>query len=132
VLVYLVTAADWRQMRSYNQVLATLNQAVKAGVTDSRIFNQRAWLLATCSQAGLRDGKQAIQDATTACNLAEWKTPALIDTLAASCAEAGDFDSAVKWETQFLQTPGLPPQIQTNAQNRLSLYQDHQPYHLDN
>jgi tetratricopeptide (TPR) repeat protein len=131
VLVYLVTAGDWRRMRHYDKVLSTLNQAVTAGINDARVFNQLAWLLATCSEADLRDGKQAVQDATSACNLTRWQSPPMIDTLAAACAEAGDFDSAVKWENQALQTPAPSSAIQNDRLNRLSLYEAHQAFHLD-
>jgi tetratricopeptide (TPR) repeat protein len=130
-LVYLVTAGDWRQMGHYDQVLSTLNQAVKDGINDARVFNQLAWLLATCSQADLRDGKQAVRDATTACNLTRWQNPPMIDTLAAACAEAGDFDSAVKWENQVLQTPAPSSGIQNGRLSRLSLYEGHQAFHAD-
>jgi hypothetical protein len=63
--------------------------------------------------------------------LSQWQKPAMIDVLAAACAEAGDFDSAVKWESQFLQTPGLSLRVRNEARNRLSLYEAHQPYHAD-
>jgi hypothetical protein len=38
-----------------------------------------------------------MQDAKVACKLTNWKDATVIDTLAAACAELGDFDSAVRY-----------------------------------
>jgi len=92
-------------------------------------YNNLAWILATCPEASLRDGKKAVESATKACELSGWKNPNYIDTLAAACAEAGDFDNAVKWETQFLQTPNLSADDAADAKTHLALYQAHQPFH---
>ena len=64
-----------------------------------------------------------------ACTLTQWKIPGIIDTLAAANAEAGNFDEAVKRETQYL-TFSLPAKDRsTEARQRpLSLYEQKQPY----
>ena len=91
--------------------------------------NSLAWTLATCPQPRLRDGKRAVAEATKACELSGWKDPADWDTLAAAAAEAGDFSTAVKWQTKCLESPTLPPSEKPGAQARLALYQAHKPYH---
>ena len=77
--------------------------------------------------AKFRDGKKALESATKACELSEWKDSYHVDTLAAAYAEAGDFDAAVKWQTKAtaLYEPG---EDQKNAQWRLKLYQEKKPY----
>jgi len=79
--------------------------------------------------ASFRDGAKAVQAATLACNLTGWKDPRKIGTLAAACAETGDFASAVKWQSQFLEQSHLSGGAETDAKERLVLYQAHQPFH---
>ncbi len=75
--------------------------------------------------------KKAIEYAKRACELTNWENAGNIDTLAAAYAEAGDFDSAVKWETQYLTSLSLSPSDASDGQARLALYQAHKPYHED-
>ncbi len=84
-----------------------------------------------CPLAQFRSGPQAVQEATTACDLTHWQNNAMLDTLAAACAEAGDFDDAVKWESQTLQNPSPDDATVADRQARLQLYRNGQPYHVD-
>ena len=58
-------------------------------------LNNLAWLLATASDPGLRNGKEAVRLAERACQLTQNKNAALGYTLAAAYAEAGRFADAV-------------------------------------
>ena len=62
-----------------------------------------------------------------ACQLSDWKNAAYIDTLAAACAELGDFESALKWQTEAI---GLSSNAKDRerAEARLKLYQNKKPY----
>jgi tetratricopeptide (TPR) repeat protein len=60
-----------------------------------RMLDELAWLLATYPDAKSRDGTEAVQLAERACALTERRIPALLDTLAAAYAEAGDFPRAI-------------------------------------
>jgi hypothetical protein len=59
---------------------------------------QRAWILATCPDSKLRDGKIAVAAATRAAELTNWKESDVLRTLAAAYAETGDFTNALRWE----------------------------------
>ena len=50
----------------------------------------------------IRNAQLALADAKRACELSKWKHANYIDTLAAACAEAGDFSSAVRYEEQAI------------------------------
>ena len=113
----------------YAQALTDFDAALKLEPDLASACNNRAWLRATCPDAAFRNGPQAVENAMKACALSNWKNISQIDTLAAAYAEAGDFDNAVKWETQVLATPGLAPEDVAIAKDRLALYQAHQPYH---
>ncbi len=64
-----------------------------------------AWYMATCPEPEVRNGKQAVAMALKAMELAgghpTWR---LCATLAAAYAENGEFDEAIRWQTEVLAT----------------------------
>lgn len=55
------------------------------------LFNNLAWLRATCPDQSLRESGEALSLARRACELSDWGEANKIDTLAAAYAETGDF-----------------------------------------
>jgi tetratricopeptide (TPR) repeat protein len=90
-----------------------------------------AWLQATYPLAEVRNGTEAIQNATKACELTDWKDSSYIDTLAAAYAESGDFESAVRWQEKAIASVTKPwhHMLDVGMKVRLELYQAHKPYH---
>jgi tetratricopeptide (TPR) repeat protein len=113
----------------YAAAMADYTQAIPYENDPEEEYNSMAWILATCPDPKYRNGTKAVEYATKACQLSSWKNPTQVDTLAAAYAEAGDFDSAIKWENQYLQSPKLSASDTAVAHQRLALYQAHQPYH---
>ena len=80
------------------EALALWRQALRLAPDNLRVLNDTAWALATCSDAALRNGAEAVTLAEHAVQLSSGREPALLGTLAAAYAEAGRFDKAVELE----------------------------------
>ncbi len=95
------------------------------------VLNNLAWLLATCPDAHIRDGVQAVQYAGRACELTHHGVAPFIGTLAAACAEAGRYDDAIAAGEKAcaLATAAGEPDLLEKNQRLLVLYRAHQPYH---
>jgi tetratricopeptide (TPR) repeat protein len=92
-------------------------------VTLARALSDRAWFQATCPNSSFRNGQQAVRDAKAACSIMQWKDENMIDTLAAAYAEAGDFDSAVRYAAQALAVKGISAQDEKVIREHLALFQ---------
>jgi hypothetical protein len=92
--------------------------------------NGLAWALATSPDGAIRNGKEAVQWATKACESAKWTNIFNIGTLAAAHAEAGDFGDAVKYAKMAIKNadPAKDADFIKGAEDRLKLYKDRQPY----
>ena len=97
--------------------------------TYSLALNRRAWLRAACPDPSIRNGRAAVDDAKKACNIRKWKDGNFIDTLAAAYAEAGDFDSAVRYEEQAMGTAGANEMSRT-LQEHMALFKQRRAVRL--
>jgi serine/threonine-protein kinase len=101
----LLRSLGYMQLGNYRAALADANNIVAVS-TETRMsaegLNARAWIKATCPDASLRNGKQAMVDGKRACELTHWEAPGAIDTMAAACAEVGDFAGAAHYQEQAL------------------------------
>ena len=86
--------------------------------------------MATCPDASLRDGKKAVEMSQKACQL-EGEKWFCLGTLAAAYAEAGDFESAAKYETQAIGIGGMSDKERAEAEQQLTLYQERKPFHQE-
>jgi cytochrome c-type biogenesis protein CcmH/NrfG len=94
-------------------------------------LNNLAWILATASNAALRNGPEAVQLAERACKLNGEKTASYLGTLAAGYAEAGRFDDAVSAATKAVAVAESSSQPELANINRrlLELYRARRAYH---
>ena len=115
----------WVGKKEYGKASDDYNRGLKLSPTLPALCNATAWLLATCPDKKIRDGKRAVHLAKQA--LGKQKTNAnYIDTLAAAYAEIGDFDEAVRWQQKTLGDAHFKKDAA--AQRRLELYRKMQPY----
>ena len=115
---------------------ADLDDAVKTDSHQARAWNDFAWLRATSPDAAIRDGRASVRLAQKAIALQREATHNTADTLAAAYAEAGDYPRAVETEQRALvaaakeiRDPNASRDFQKKATERLSLFEQHQPYH---
>lgn len=116
---------DGRAIAGYEDVLAVDTNSVYA-------LNNLATLLATDSDARLRNGDRAVNLAGRACRLTQYKDAALIYTLAAAYAEAGRFKEAVATGERAKSVALAHGEQQMVSDNEplLELYKTGHPFHL--
>jgi tetratricopeptide (TPR) repeat protein len=92
----------------------------------ARSLGSVAWIYATCPDKSYRNGARATEYARRVCEMTGWKAPVALETLAAACAETGNFTEAVQWQQKALQL--VPARSRLDAQSRLELYKTGKPY----
>lgn len=113
--------------KEYAKAVADYNEAIRLTPDDPDSITSLAWLLATCPDDKVRDGKRAVELATRAGDLNRWKDANDMENLAAAHAECGKFDEAVKWQTKAMDvTVGL--QNLDDSRRRLKLYKEGKPF----
>jgi Flp pilus assembly protein TadD len=90
--------------------------------------NGLAWLLATCSDANVRDGRRAVTLAEDAVEGSKRKNASYLDTLAAAYAEAGRFDDAVRVQQEALGDREFHLSSGNAANERLEMYRQRKAY----
>ena len=94
-------------------------------------LNNLAWLLATCSDATVRNGAEAVRCAERACEMTAFKHPGMISTLAAAYAESGRFSEAVTNAESALRLLAMSGDTRLAGMSKelLRLYREGKPYH---
>jgi tetratricopeptide (TPR) repeat protein len=113
--------------KEVEKAILDYSETIRLDPNQSWAYNSRAWLWATCDDAKVRDGKRAVESATKACELSEWKDGFHLGTLAAAYAEAGDFEAAVKWQTKA-NNLYVAAEDRQKGEARLKLYREKKPY----
>ncbi len=115
-------------LRQYDKAFADYDEAIRLNDKLADPYNRRAWIRATCPDSKCRDGKKAVESATRACELTAWKNAEFLTTLAAACAEAGDFAGAMKWEEKAIGLPAKGEPRRTTFDSRMALFEAKKPY----
>jgi tetratricopeptide (TPR) repeat protein len=100
--LYSLRANAYSRLGRKSDALNDFQSAIKLSKTDAISRAGAAWLYATSSDAQIRNGAVSVRLATEAAKLTQWKDDTVLDVLAAGYAEAGDFNSAQKWEEKAI------------------------------
>jgi hypothetical protein len=93
---------------------------------DSRRFRVLARILCCSPHPHERDGAQALQLSTRACEVSRWRDWISLSILAAAHAECGDFSKAIQWAEKALEL--APPEEKNTRQARVELYRRGEPF----
>jgi tetratricopeptide (TPR) repeat protein len=126
---YMYRAVAYEGETNFDEALKDHKISIAISPTNSDALNAYAWFLSVCQNDSFRDGKQAVELATKACELTNWKQWNCIGTLAAAYAEAGDFKQAIKYEKQAISTGGITDKEIENEKNRIKLFEQNKPTH---
>jgi spermidine synthase len=119
---------DSAQAAAHFQAALRLEPSVSIRTGTYMWANNLAWILATDPDAKLRNGEEAVDWARRACEADGYKSPSLLDTLAAALAESGRFDEAIKVSQQLIDQSAGKDDLIANARSRIALYRSSRPY----
>ena len=117
------------EMGLYQPAIEDLHMAATSSPKTAVYANALAWLLATCPDAKIHDGKEAVHFAPKAVNID--RNAQYLDTLAAAQARKGDFKQAVETQQAALDLFRKDKAVQEIIKEfnaRLSLYTAGTPY----
>jgi len=111
--------------------LAQFRSALKTLPRSPFLLSNLAFLLATCSDASLRNLPEATRLAETACQLTHYHTPAFLSTLGVVYSETGRFPEAIlmaEKASALATETGEQALVQKNEE-LLKLYRAHKAFH---
>ena len=106
-------------------------QTLKINPHHKQTLMSLAWLRAINKDVTLRNGPEAVRLAEHGVDLTKNEDEWMLDTLAASYAEAGRFDDAIRTENKAIEvaTKKDAADVVQDMKKRLALYQSGQPFH---
>ena len=115
----------------YAGAVARYRRALQIDPQQADVMNNLAWLLATCPEASLRNGAEAVQLAEKACQITEYHRTIIVGTLGAAYAEAGRFADAVATAQKACELAGIFKEEALLAKNQelLEIYRSGKAYH---
>jgi tetratricopeptide (TPR) repeat protein len=126
-VAYQRRAAVYLRQRQYERALADCREATRLDSRNADAHECLAWLLATCPEARLRNGQEAVAHALRAEKLGG-KAVRFLNTLAAAHAENSQFADAVRFQEQAMTL--APSEQKAELDLRLGLYRAKKAYRL--
>lgn len=117
-------------LSKHKEAIADYEAALELDSEDDGVLNNLAWVLATAGDEKNRDGARAIELATKAAEITEFKEAHILSTLASGYAEAGDFDNAKKYAKQAIEVSDDDEQKESIGKE-LAQYEKEEPWRED-
>jgi tetratricopeptide (TPR) repeat protein len=118
-----------RKKRKVKEAISEYEQTLNLAPEDGAALNNLAWILATSSDASVRDGARAVTLATRAVQGSGGRNPIVVRTLAAAQAETGQFAEAIATAeaAKSLADTQRKPQLVRTLEEEITLYRAHEP-----
>jgi protein O-mannosyl-transferase len=117
-------ASALRKQGNVKEAISEYEQALNIVPEDSVALNNLAWILATSSDASLRDGAKAVTLAVKAVQTSGGRDPNFFRTLAAARAEAGQFAEAIAIAeaAKAIASTQSKPELASRLEEEIALY----------
>jgi len=117
-------ASALRKQGNVKEAITEYEQALNVVPEDSMALNNLAWILATSSDASMRDGARAVTLAMKAVQASGGRDPNFVRTLAAARAEAGQFAEAIATAeaAKALASMQSKPELTSRLEEEITLY----------
>jgi tetratricopeptide (TPR) repeat protein len=112
----------------FDRAMTDIEAAVRLDPASKLGHNGRAWMLASCPVARIRNGREAVVSATRVCELTGWSDPNNLAILAAAYSETGDFAAAIRWQSQAVDKLDLGDSRVKDYAKLLKCYEAKNPY----
>ncbi|MDH3717653.1 MAG: tetratricopeptide repeat protein [Planctomycetota bacterium] len=119
---------NYQLLGNFQAALADYDKAIELAPTLTLALQNKAWLLASVADAKIRDGKQAVDIATKACELSNYKLAGDLKALAAALAADGQFEKAIGWQEKAIEL--LPEEQKEAGREALAQYADNKPLRI--
>ena len=125
-------ALSCKKLGRLSEAIAHYREALRWQPDSLEALNNLAWILAAQPEARFRRGAEAVELATRACELTQYRNPVPLATLAAACVEAGKFPEAISLAEQAQAlTAGSDSPLAARLRAMLAAFHAGQPYHAD-
>ena len=121
---YVMRGRIYDSLQQYDKARADYLDGLRRKGSNLEATRSLVTMFLNCPDESYRDPEQAILLAQSACQMSNWQDLSALSMLSASCAAAGDYDQAIRWQQQGIETlpPDAPASLRESLQKQLDDY----------